>query len=208
MQNISFIITTTPTEISNIYINISTATQDLFNVFSAENQDEEIKMNVNFGCDTINLIYNTDFNEDIYGSSQNVVELKQSNDMLKILFLCSLIANLEDKISELGTVNLPNLNYYKNSFEKAYLYIIASNVIDTDLRRQVDLCKIRFFRIYNNLYQKAIKVREVNIEIPTSLHQIVYNTNGNLDFFDETMQINNIVNTGFVNGKILVLYND
>lgn len=207
LQNIPFIIKTAPTEISSIFTNISAASQDLFNVFSAENPDEEIKMNLNFGCDTINLIYNADFDKDIYGNSQNVIELRQSNDMLKILFLCSLIANLEEKISEMGIVNLLSLNYYKNSFEKAYLYITASDVIDSDLRRQLDLCKIRFFRTYNNLYQKAIKVREIDVKKPTSLHSIVYNVNGNLDFFDETMQLNNIVNAGFVSGKILVLYN-
>ena len=86
--------------------------------------------------------------------------------------------------------------------------ITSSEIIDTDLRWQIDLCKTRFFRTYNNLYSKTTKTREVNVTIPTSLHSIVHNVNGNLDFFNETMQLNNIVNTGFVSGKILVLSNE
>ena len=134
-------------------------------------------------------------------------ELSLLEELLEITSKKEHLANLEEKISEMGIVNLLSLNYYKNSFEKAYLYITASDVIDSDLRRQLDLCKIRYFRTYHNLYEKAVKVREIDIKKPTSLHSIVYNVNGNLDFFDETMQLNNIVNAGFVSGKILVLYN-
>jgi len=208
LNNISFIISTTPSNIGSIFTGIVSATESLFEVFSSDIQDEQLTVNANFGCDVINTIYNADFNDDIYGSSQNVTILKEQNDMLKILFLCGLIANLEEKISEINSVSLLNLTYYKTTFEKAYLYIISSDIIDPDLRQQTELCKIRFFRTYNNLYAKATKVIEVNVEIPTSLHSIVYNVNGNLDFFNETMQLNNIVNVGFVSGKILVLSND
>lgn len=208
LSNISFVIKTTPSNIENIFTGITSATESLFNVFSSDDQDEQIRMNVNLGCDVIDIIYNTDFNDDIYGSSENVLELKKQNDMLKTLFLCGLIANLEEKISEINSTSLMSLNYYKASFEKSYFYIISNEVTDPDLRWQVELCKIRFFRTYNNLYSKATKVIEVNVDIPTSLHTIIYNVNGNLDFFDETMQLNNIINVGFVSGKILVLSND
>lgn len=208
LNNISFILKTSPSNIQSIFTGISSATESLFNVFSSDNLNEGLIMNSNLGCDIINAIYNADFNDDIYGSSENVLTLKKQNDMLKILFLTGLIANLEEKISEMNTVSLLNLNYYKTSFEKSYFYIISNEITDPDLRWQAELCKIRFFRTYNNLYSKATKVIEFNVDIPTSLHAIVYSVNGNLDFFDETMQLNNIVNVGFVNGKILVLSND
>lgn len=208
LSNVSFIIKTTPSNITSIFTGITNATESLFSVFSSDSQNEELIMNSNLGCDVINAIYNADFNDGIYGSSENVLTLKAQNDMLKILFLTGLIANLEEKISEMNTVSLLNLNYYKTSFDKAYLYIISNKVTDPDLRRQTELCKIRFFRTYNSLYSKATKVIEFNIDIPTSLHSIVYSVNGNLDFFNETMQLNNIVNVGFVSGKILVLSND
>ena len=75
-------------------------------------------MNANLGCDIINVIYNADYNNDIYGSSQNVSDIKKQNDMLKILFLTGLIANLEEKIAQINRISLLNLNYYKTSFEK------------------------------------------------------------------------------------------
>lgn len=208
LSNIAFIINTTPSNIDSIFDGISNAMQNLFNVFSSSNQDNTLAMNANLGCDIINVIYNADYNNDIYGSSENVSDIKKQNDMLKILFLTGLIANLEEKIAQINRISLLNLNYYKTSFEKSYLLITSSEIIDTDLRWQVDLCKTRFFRTYNNLYSKTTKIREVNVTIPTSLHSIVYNVNGNLDFFNETMELNNIVNTGFVSGKILVLSNE
>lgn len=208
LSNIIFIINTAPSNIDSIFTGITDATQNLFNIFASENQDGELSINANFGCDIINAIYNIDYNDDIYGDSENVVNLKKQNDMVKILFLCGLIANLEEKIAQIGKISLLNLNYYKTSFEKSCLLITSSEIIDADLRWQIELCKIRFSRTYNNLYSKATKIREVNITIPTSLHSIVYNVNGNLDFFNETMQLNNIINTGFVSGKVLVFSND
>jgi len=124
------------------------------------------------------------------------------------LFLCGLLINLEEIVGDIDKISLADLDYYKTSFNKSYAYIVSKDIIDQNLRTEMELCKIRFFKVYGNLYAKSIKTIEVNIEIPTSLHTIVYNINGNLDFFDETMQLNNIVNVGFVSGKILVLSND
>jgi len=208
LNNVVFIAKTTPSEIGNIINSVINATESLFAIFAFDNQNEQTKMNATFGSSILNAIYDINFTEEIFGSSQNVLEIMQLNEMLKVLFLCGLLINLEETVGNIDKISLVDLDYYKTSFNKSYAYVASKDIIDQNLRTEMELCKIRFFKVYGNLYAKSIKTIEVNIEIPTSLHTIVYNINGNLDFFNETMQLNNIVNVGFVSGKILVLSND
>jgi hypothetical protein len=205
LQNVIFVIKSTPSDISAIFIGITSAMKSVFTVFSSDDDDEQARMNANFGSSVIDIIIETNFNNGIYGSSQNVIEMKQQNEMLKVMLFSSLIVNLAEILKEMNTVSIRDLQVYKQSFDKAYSFCILSDIIDADFRNELELCKIRFYSTYKNLLSKARDVYELNVEVATSLHQIVFSVNGNLDYFDETMKLNNIINTGFVSGKIFVV---
>ena len=205
LKNVIFVITSTPSDISAIFTGVTSAMKSVFTVFSSDDDDEQARMNASFGSSVIDTIIETNFDDGLYGSSQNVIEMKKQNEMLKVMLCSGLIVNLVEILKEMNTVSSRDLQVYKKSFDKAYSFCILSDAIDTDFRNELELCKIRFYSGYKNLLAKASNIYEVNLEVATSLHQIVFSVNGNLDYFDETMKLNNIINIGFVSGQIFVV---
>ncbi len=103
--------------------------------------------------------------------------------------------------------NIVDLQKMKTNTEKIYNYIINRNFITNDFKIQLDLFRIAFFKKYNYLYDNTQKIVEIEVFIPTSIMVIVYRVNGNLDYLEDTIKLNNIYNTGNVIGKIKVISN-
>lgn len=196
-----------PNDVKDFLNRINLMGDDFKNLFKSGDKKIDLEYSNNFLQDVSNAIINNDFNQDIIGDSYNANDLRDSNDCFKTLMLTNLLINLYENTSEMQSSNKIDLEKLRKNTEKIYNYIILRSFVPSDFKMQLELFRVAFFRQYNYLYNNSQSVIDINVLTPTSIHVIVYKINGNLDYLEDTIKLNNIYNTGNVIGKIRVISN-
>jgi hypothetical protein len=195
----------TPNDVKAIMDRILLMGDTFKDLFKSGNKKADLEYSNNFLQDVSNTILKNDFNEDIAGDSYNANDLRDRNDCFKVFILTSLIIGIYENTNEIQSMNLIDLQKLRNNTEKIYNYIISKRFATNDFKMQLDLFRIAFYKQYNYLYNNSQKIVEINCLLPTSILTIVYKVNGNLNYLDDTIKLNNIFNVGNVIGKIKVI---
>jgi len=207
LKGIKNTVINTPNDLNNILDRMLSFGSDFKDLFKSGNKKADLEYSNNFIQDISNGILAQDFNKDIIGDSYNAEDLRNSNDFFKTCLLTNLLIGIYENTNEMQSSNIVDLQKMKTNTEKIYNYIINRNFITNDFKIQLDLFRIAFFKKYNYLYDNTQKIVEIEVFIPTSIMVIVYRVNGNLDYLEDTIKLNNIYNTGNVIGKIKVISN-
>ncbi len=184
-------------------------------LFNSENSNEDLKQSCEFLQTVADSIINADLSADnpsVYSGDSVSAEFflseikDRNNETISVLILASILINLYENAENIDKWNSISLEKLRSSTEAIYTYI-NSFKIDSEVSFQLDLARVRFFQIFQNLYKTSLKVITVKITEPSHLLDIIYSVNGNLDYYDETKQLNNIVGTT-VYKDIQVISND
>lgn len=195
----------TPNDVKAIINNILLMGDTFKDLFKSGNKKADLEYSNNFLQDVSNVILKNDFNQDIIGDSYNANDLRERNDCFKTFILTGLIIGIYENTNEIQSMNLIDLQKLRNNTEKIYNYIINKSFITNDFKMQLDLFRIAFYKQYNYLYNNSQKIVEINSLIPTSILTIVYKVNGNLNYLEDTIKLNNIFNIGNIVGKVKVI---
>jgi len=207
LYEIKITIKNVPSDIGNVINQISSLGDQFKNLFkSGENYNEDITYNTQFLQELAETTVDNNFNEGIYGNSENSNGIRNNNDALQFLLLNGIITGIYENLELIDTWVLSDLDSIKKTENKLYKKLISYNFIDSNYIYQLNLLRSNFYSIYANLYENGNKIIEYNAQQPISIYNIVYAINGNLDFLDETIKLNNIVKP-FVFGKIKVIAN-
>lgn len=206
-DNMKNSITNAPNDVKDFLNRINLIGDDFKNLFKSGDKKADLEYSNNFLQDVSNAIIKNDFNQDIAGDSYNANDLRDSNDCFKTLILTNLLIGLYENTAEMQSGNKIDLEKLRKNTERIYNYIILRNFVPNDFKMQLELFRVAFFRQYNYLYNNSQNVIDINVLAPTSIHVIVYKINGNLDYLEDTIKLNNIYNTGNVIGKVRVISN-
>lgn len=222
LQNVILTIKQLPDDFQSIIDSFSLLGDQLNNLFDLGNSNENNKYNTEFLLKCSEAVMNIDLspdNEDIVNESINSgtdslnTEFflpsvnKPVNDVISVLTLCSLLINIyenAEKINRWNTIDLENL---RKKSEAIYSYITTFE-LDTELLMQIDLARNRFFKIFKILWDKAYKIVEFQITEPNFLENLVFSVNGNLDFFNDTKKLNNVIGGIVQAGTVKIISND
>lgn len=225
MQNVVLTIKQLPNDFKTLINNFSLIGDQLNNLFDLGNKNESLKYNTDFLIRVSDAIMNIDLtqdNESIINdydkasSSENPYLkteyflpslTKKTNDVIAVLILCSILLNLygnAEKINRWNTIDLENL---RKKTESLYNYISTFD-LDTELFLELDLARNRFFKIFKVLWDKAYKIEEFIITEPNFLENLVFSVNGNLDFYDDTKKLNNVIGGIVQPGAVKIITND
>jgi hypothetical protein len=225
LQNVVLTIKQTPNDIQNLIDNFSLLGDQLNNLFDLGNKNESLKYNTDFLIRVSDAIINIDLSQDnqsIINSYDNSLETEniyikteyflpsltnKTNEAISVLTLCSILLNLygnSEKINRWNTIDLENL---RKKTETLYNYI-STFEIDTELSLELDLARNRFFKIFKILWDKAYKIEEFTITEPNFLENLVFSVNGNLDFYEDTKKLNNVIGGIVQPGTVMVITND
>lgn len=128
-----------------------------------------------------------------------------NSDPIDILLLSSILINIYENSDNSSDWNKVDLEDLRTKTETIYNYIISKN-IDSDSKLQLDLARNNFLNLFITNYNNANSIIEVQIISPTYLLDVVYSVNGNLDFYEETKKLNNIIGST-VENNVLVISN-
>lgn len=225
MTNTVLAIKQAPNDFAALIDSFSILGDKLNNLFDLGNNNDSTKYNTEFLGQVGISIISTDLspnNEDIQnnfistGSNINLDTTpeyfmqslhKDTDRVMSVLILSSILINLYENAQLINRWNSIDLENLRQRTETIYYYIIQQG-IDTEFLLELDLARNRFFTIFKKLYETAYKIVEVDIYSPDFLENIVYSINGNLDFYNETKKINNIIGGIVHSGVIKVISND
>lgn len=216
MQNAVNAINQIPNDLTQLLNSFLLIGDQLNDLFDLGDRNETLKFSTGFLSDIANSLMNIDLSSDnanisTYNSQSSSPEyflttLKSRNsEGIAVLTLVSILLNLYENAENINKWNTIDLEKLRATTESIYEYVNNFD-ISNELHLQIDLARNRFFRLFKDLYAKANKVIEVQLQTPTLLEDVVYSINGNLDYYDEIKQLNNIVGT-IVEGTILVISN-
>lgn len=217
IQNAVQAIKQLPNDLDNL-INSLLQIGDQFNdLFDLGNKNETQKYNCALLQSTADSIINADLtpenpaiaDSDIASISPEffltTIQNKNS-EAVAVLILGSILINLYQNAENIDKWNTLDLDKLRISTEKIYDFVISTE-ISSDFRLQLDLARVRFFKLFKILYFRATKTIAINVKKPSFLQDVVYSINGNLDYYDETKQLNGIIGN-VVEGKIMVISNE
>lgn len=132
--------------------------------------------------------------------------LDQTNNVaISVLLLSSILIAMYQGAQQIGRWNTTDLDNLRDKTESIYNYI-SSHGIPSDIQYQMDIARSQFFATFKILVQKAIKTVDVYLNMPRFLADVVYDVNGNFDYYSDTKKLNNIVGE-VAEGKITVISN-
>lgn len=201
-------ITSLPGDVENFFSQLIQTSLSIKDLFKSGIKDSDLQETTLFLQSVADNLVEIDFNENIIGDSFNNEVLRQNNDVFKCVILSGVLSGIYDQISDMSNWNTLELEKTRKTTEKVYNYIASRPFIDNDFKYELDLLRNNFFRSYKILYQNSNKIIEIDVLKPDSIFNIVYKVNGNFDFVDEAIQLNNVINTGFVAGKVKIITND
>ena len=191
-----------PSDIDD-FINGLTATGSRLNgLFDLGNASDNAKYNTEFLLEVGNAIVDVDIanlqdNPAVVNGEFTDVEyflnIKNKNSSaVSSLILCSILINIYKNIDGINRLSQKDLDNLRERTEKIYNKVI-SNEISTDLTLQLDLLRTQFFKIFRRLTDNALKTYFYRVNEPEFLVDIVYAVNGNLNYYEETKKLNNIL---------------
>lgn len=221
-QNSIQAILSVPSEINSIidrFLLIGDQLNDLFNIGSKDDQlkqSSEFLGNVAESFITLsenqNSISPNIYYEVVSDTGEVSIEFRAeyfldnfNNKGISVLLLSSILITMYQNAQQIKRWNTKDLDNLKSKTEAIYNYI-TSQSIPSDLQFQMDIARSDFFKIFKILYQNAIKTIELNLNMPKFLFDIIYEINGNFDYYYETKKLNNVVG-GVVEGKIKIISN-
>ena len=187
----------------NDFINAVMATGDSLNgLFDMGNESDSAKYNTDFlltigdsladipinnSVDTISL------DEDGYKNVEFTLNIKNDNlSVVSTLILCSILINIYTNIESFNKLGRQDLDNLMTKTEKIYNRII-SNGINNELLLQLDLLRVQFFKLFKKLSNDTSDTFIYKVVEPEFLVDIVYAVNGNLNSYEETKKLNNII---------------
>ncbi len=225
LTNVVLTIKQIPSDVQSIIDSFSLIGDKLNNLFNLGNTSDSLKYNTEFLMRASEAIINVDLTQDndaITNNYDNNTESsnsfssteyflpvlnKKTNDVMSVLLLCSILINLyenAEKINRWNTVDLDNL---RRKTETIYNYISTFD-LDTELSLELDLARNRFFKIFKLLWNRAFQIVEFEISEPNFLENLVFSVNGNLDFYDESKKLNNVIGGIVHPGTVKIISND
>ncbi len=197
-----------PSDINNVIDQLSSLGDQFKNLFkSGEDYNQDITYNTQFLQELGDSTVDKDFNEGVYGDSENSNAIRDNNDSLQFLLLNGIISGLYENLELITSWTLVDLDSIKKTENKIYNKLISYSFIDSQYINDLNLVRANFYFVFSNLYKNGNKIVEYNANnIPVSIYNIVYSINGNFDFLEETIKLNNITKP-FVSGKIKVISN-
>jgi methyl-accepting chemotaxis protein len=201
-------ITNIPGDINNIIDKVSSLSDQFKNLFkSGEDYSQDITYNTQFLQELAEATIDINFNEGVYGDSENSNGIRNNNDALQFLLLNGIMSGIYENLELIDSWTLIDLDSIKATENKLYNKLISYNFLTNDYTNDLDLLRANFYSVFNQLYKNGNKIIEYNTNnMPISIYNIIYSVNGNLDFLEETIRLNNIVKP-FVSGKIKVITN-
>jgi methyl-accepting chemotaxis protein len=201
-------ITNIPGDINNIIDKVSSLSDQFKNLFkSGEDYSQDITYNTQFLQELAEATIDLNFNEGVYGDSENSNGIRNNNDALQFLLLNGIMSGIYENLELIDSWTLIDLDSIKATENKLYNKLISYNFLTNDYTNDLDLLRANFYSVFNQLYKNGNKIIEYNANnMPISIYNIIYSVNGNLDFLEETIRLNNIVKP-FVSGKIKVIAN-
>ena len=213
-----------PDNIDGFIDAISSIGDQLNSLFDFDDPNDTLKYNTTLLQDVALAIINPDFSQDNpaipeydpeVDTNQNptsapeffLTSVKSDNsDALSIIMLGSILITIYQNAAKINRWNKTDLDKLRKTTESIYDFINAKD-LTFDFRLQLDLARNSFFDLFKTLYDRSIKTILVEIVEPRLLADIIYSVNGNLDYYNETKQLNSIVGTT-VDTDILVIGND
>jgi len=218
MQDVKNAIAQLPNDLDNLLDTFSQLGDQLNDLFDLGDNNENLKYNTTFLEQVSDALLTIDIStdnlaivnsEENYTASENFLSslVDKTNEVLSVLALSSILLNLYENSEKINKWNALDLERLRKKTEAIYAYLISFD-LSSDLRLNLDLARNSFFNIFKILYANAYNVVEVEVNEPETIYNIVYSINGNLDFLNETKQLNNIVGSIVDNKTIMVISND
>lgn len=223
-QNAVAAIKQLPSDIEGFIDSISAIGDQLNNLFNFDNPNDTLRYNTTLLQDVALAIIDPDLTSDNPAIKERAPDVTTdqgatsaaefflttiesgNSDGLSVMLLGSILITLYQNANKIDKWNKTDLDRLKITTERIYSFITTKD-LTFDFYLQLDLARNDFFELFKLLYERAIKTIIVKIETPRFLSDIVYSVNGNLDYYNETKQLNGIIGTT-VEEDIEVIRND
>lgn len=120
------------------------------------------------------------------------IQSKENNKATSVLLLSSILLGIYRSIEDVSRWNQNDLENIRNRSEAIYNYI-SSQEIPSDLQFEMDIARSGFFKLFIVLKANALKIVEVRLNTPKFLFDVIYEVNGNYDYYYDTKKLNNII---------------
>lgn len=117
---------------------------------------------------------------------------KDNSKATSVLLLSSILLAIYRSIEDVSRWNPTDLENLKIRSEAIYNYI-SSQEISPDLQFEMDIARSGFFKLFIVLKANALKIVEVRLNTPRFLFDVIYEVNGNYDYYYDTKKLNNII---------------
>jgi uncharacterized protein YoxC len=144
------------------------------------------------------------------GNSNNAIQARKNILFLQLLFYIAIIFEVYEKIQNIQTINLIDLERIHSKIMVLYNKIINHPYLDIDLMQTVNEAHAIYQDNFSALQKVATKYVDINVLEPTPLITLISNINNgnNLDFIDETIAINKFTNIFAITDKVRILVNE
>lgn len=195
----------TPGRFDDIFTDLTSTLANFGSVLNTNNKSKDAELNSDGLKDILAQNLKLNSNENTIGNSNRIKEIQNTNEAFKIVNLATLLFEFYSTVGKIDTINSIKLESYKATAENVYKYISESPLIDNEFLQDLNKSKSAFINDYQALSKIANTIIKVNVPSPKPIYSIVYQVNGNLDYLQETIELNNLINVGLVKGEINII---
>lgn len=204
-----FAITNLPSDVNAIYDEITGSISSVFKAFSMpNNKPAENELNMSSGLNIAYKVAKYDISSTFIGTSVNNDKSAQNIETANIIIKSALLLEVYDRFENLTNTLDVDLVKYKTKIDEVIDSIRSSKYIDSDFLYEVELLQSRFNSTYADLLLSSKKTLKFKIDDNDyyNVNQIAYMTNGNYDYVNDIIRINNISTPMFISSTVIVPY--
>lgn len=205
-----------PDDISNMIDSVLSLGDQLSNIFNQDNKAEQALTTTNFLIDIgkelaevaqrepeIKVVnqdpYSVEFDAEIFIAAKD----NSNSDVLSVMMLSSILLSIYEQAIKIQRTNTIDLNNIFKQTEALFSYIMSKE-LSIDVRSSLNVARNKFFEVFKTISDTAYKVIDLRLEQPRFLADVIYMVNGNLNFYDQTKKINNVIGS-VVSGDIKII---